>query len=246
MELSWTELIREAGDVWQKGGWAIYPLALNALILYTLAAWIHINLMAKGHNVKTEKRVKRLSKRLEADNAGPNADLPPDEYGAAREYLRERDLHVRQVDSIEQMQGLFEELRAREIPPIDRDLKVMRIAMSTAPLLGLLGTVTGMFTTFAGLSESTGGDSTVGSVASGISEALITTQTGLTIALPGYFLNYFLTRERDKLRVFLNHLEIVCTQHMRRSASKAERRRRSEAGDRKETAQTEAEATATA
>lgn len=235
--MSLTELIREAGDVWQKGGWAVYPLALNALILYTMAAWIHINLIAKGHNVSTDKRIKRLKRRLEAGKAGENADLPANEYGAAREYLRERDLHVRHVSSIEQMQALFEELRAREIPPVDRDLKVMRIAMSTAPLLGLLGTVTGMFTTFAGLSESTGGDSTVGSVASGISEALITTQTGLTIALPGYFLNYFLTRERDKLRVFLNHLEIVCTQHMRRSASKEERRRKTEAREQQATAE---------
>ncbi len=216
MDFNLTELLQQAGDVWQKGGWAIYPLALNALILYTMAAWIHINLWGKGYRASPETRTKRLRKALEKGKAGANSDLPPNEYGAARAYMRDRDIHVSGVDTIEQMQSLFEELRAREVPPVNRDLRVMRIAMSTAPLLGLLGTVTGMFSTFAALSQSSGGDSTVGSVASGISEALITTQTGLTIALPGYFLNYYLTRERDKLKEFLNHLEIVCTQYMRR------------------------------
>ncbi|MGA1518120.1 MAG: MotA/TolQ/ExbB proton channel family protein, partial [Phycisphaerales bacterium] len=58
------------------------------------------------------------------------------------------------------------------------------------------------------------GDQTMAEVASGISEALITTETGLVIALPGLFLQYRLTRSYEKYRAFLAHLETVCSQHL--------------------------------
>ncbi len=62
-------------------------------------------------------------------------------------------------------------------------------------------------------------------IASGISEALITTETGLVIALPGLFFQYHLSRERDRYDAFLSHLETVCTQYlyknMKKKASKA-------------------------
>ena len=79
--------------------------------------------------------------------------------------------------------------------------------MSAAPLWGLLGTVTGMLKTFAGLSQGSGGDETMGSISSGISEALVTTQTGLMIAIPGYLLYYYLSGQRNRLAGFLTTLE---------------------------------------
>ena len=108
----------------------------------------------------------------------------------------------------------FEELRQTEIAPFERDLKVMKICVSAAPLLGLLGTVTGMLSTFAALANGSGGDKTMGLVAEGISEALITTETGLVIALPGLFFHYQLVRKYDRYKAFLAHLETVCTQRL--------------------------------
>lgn len=66
-----------------------------------------------------------------------------------------------------------------------RDFLVLTALTASAPLLGLLGTVTGMITTFQAVSQM-GGD-TGTRVAGGISRALITTQFGLVIALPGVF-----------------------------------------------------------
>ena len=74
----------------------------------------------------------------------------------------------------------------------------MKVTVSTAPLLGLLGTVTGMLATFDALAAGSGGDKTMDLVAGGISEALITTETGLVIALPGLFFQFILARKRER------------------------------------------------
>lgn len=71
------------------------------------------------------------------------------------------------------------------VESIGRDLLLMSALTAAAPLLGLLGTVIGMVTTFDAVSSSAerAGDE----VAAGISQALITTQCGLVVAIPGLF-----------------------------------------------------------
>ena len=125
-------------------------------------------------------------------------------------------------ETLEDTATFFQELRVSEAAPLERDLKVMRICVSTAPLVGLLGTVTGMLSPFGALSTGGGGDQTMGMVASGISEALITTETGLVIAIPGLFFQYQLQRQYERYKAFLAHLETVCTQSDFRRLRRAE------------------------
>jgi len=94
--------------------------------------------------------------------------------------------------------------------------------VSAAPLVGLLGTVTGMLATFGALGTGSGGDKTMGLVASGISEALITTETGLVIALPGLFFQYNLQRSFERYHAFLAHVETVCTQAIHKKKKRME------------------------
>ena len=101
---------------------------------------------------------------------------------------------------------------------VERDLRVMKICVSAAPLVGLLGTVTGMLSTFSALASGSGGEKTLGLVAGGISEALITTETGLVIALPGVFFHFHLVRRSERYRAFLAHLESVCAQRLHRAS----------------------------
>lgn len=68
---------------------------------------------------------------------------------------------------------------------VKKDFVVLAALTAVAPLIGLLGTVTGMVATFDAVAAA-GGD-TGTRVAGGISQALITTQVGLMIALPGLF-----------------------------------------------------------
>jgi biopolymer transport protein ExbB len=73
-----------------------------------------------------------------------------------------------------------------------------------------------MLATFQALATGSGGQKTMDLVAGGISEALITTETGLMVALPGLFFLYHLTRQRDRYEAFLAHLETACAQHLYR------------------------------
>jgi biopolymer transport protein ExbB len=58
----------------------------------------------------------------------------------------------------------------------------------------------------------------MGLVAEGISEALVTTETGLVIALPGLFFQYQLGRKLESYKAFLARLETACTQRVYRQS----------------------------
>ena len=70
----------------------------------------------------------------------------------------------------------------REVPKINRHLPLLKIIAAVAPLMGLLGTVTGMIVTFQAITLFGAGDPRL--MAGGISQALITTVLGLSVAIP--------------------------------------------------------------
>jgi biopolymer transport protein ExbB len=81
------------------------------------------------------------------------------------------------------------------------------VLVTTAPLIGLLGTVSGMFTTFSGLAGSSGAPIDV--ISRGISEALITTQTGLIIAVPSFLVCSLLHHRLEQLRLRFERLAVA-------------------------------------
>ena len=81
---------------------------------------------------------------------------------------------------------------------LDRRLRFIRILTGVAPFLGLLGTVAGMLKTFRGLSIRQSAE-TMNLVAQGISEALITTETGLIFGIAGTLLLFFIGEYRKRL-----------------------------------------------
>ncbi|MCP5321307.1 MAG: MotA/TolQ/ExbB proton channel family protein [Pseudomonadales bacterium] len=78
----------------------------------------------------------------------------------------------------------------RELPAIERGLSLLRIIATVAPLLGLLGTVTGMIMTFQSITIFGAGDPKA--MAGGISQALVTTVQGLCVAIPVVFVHALL------------------------------------------------------
>jgi biopolymer transport protein ExbB len=81
---------------------------------------------------------------------------------------------------------------------LNSHLATIGILATVAPFLGLLGTVTGMIATFDVLAIFGTGNSKA--MAGGISEALITTQTGLLLAIPGLYMKNFLSRRASNLQ----------------------------------------------
>lgn len=96
---------------------------------------------------------------------------------------------------------------------IARFSSLTRVTVMIAPLLGLLGTVTGMIETFQSLSTMTV-HSQSGGIAGGIAEALFTTQMGLTVAVPGVLANSFLSRKQQQIEQDLSQVkDLLCHQH---------------------------------
>jgi biopolymer transport protein ExbB len=102
----------------------------------------------------------------------------------------------RNVDA-ETLERKLDEAIIRELPPIQRGLGALLVIAEAAPLLGLLGTVSGMVATFQALSMFGAGDAKV--VAGGISEALVATIIGLCVAIPALVMHSFLKSRSDAI-----------------------------------------------
>jgi len=200
-------LWQQALDIWATGGWGMVALAFDAVLIFYLGYSIYFRIRGKGYLHVSEKKWKKWIK-------DPSKGKGP--IGKMIQF-------VMAARTLKEIGVFFDELNQTEVAPLNRDLKVMQTCVSVAPLLGLLGTVTGMLATFAALATGSGGDKTMGMVASGISEALITTETGLLVALPGIIFQYKLAREHQQYKAFLAHLQTVCTQRLYKEVRKAEK-----------------------
>lgn len=90
------------------------------------------------------------------------------------------------------------EMLLAETPSLDKHLDTLAVLAAAAPLLGLLGTVTGMIRLFEVITRFGTGDPKL--MAGGISEALITTEVGLAIAIPVLLLHNFLRNRRNRIQ----------------------------------------------
>ncbi|MFO7655241.1 MAG: MotA/TolQ/ExbB proton channel family protein [Candidatus Krumholzibacteriia bacterium] len=97
----------------------------------------------------------------------------------------------------ETLESVLQEAILSELPRLQRGLAVLAVLGAVAPLLGLLGTVTGMIETFRVITLFGTGDPRL--MSGGISEALITTELGLAVAIPIMLLHTFLARRVDHI-----------------------------------------------
>ncbi len=155
------------------GGWVILPLGVLCLWLWVLIfhKLFQIWGLRPGED-KPRPRGWRAGLQAQAQAAGA---APP-----------------------EARQARLEEARLRLEARLDSRVQTILVLASVAPLLGLLGTVTGMITTFEVISRF--GTGNAKALAGGISEALITTQLGLLVALPGLFLGHFIGRRVERMK----------------------------------------------
>ncbi len=187
----------------QKGGAVIWPILGVAAVaaLVALTKWIGLARV----RVPDDRDLAPLLEAAAARDAaavreaaaawpGPTADV----IGAGVAHLA----HGR--DLIEE--AMFEQiLRARA--RFQRGLPILAVAAASAPLLGLLGTVTGIISTFKLLTVFGTGD--VKMLSAGISEALITTEFGLYVAIPSLLSHSFLSRKAKALTDRLERLAVA-------------------------------------
>ena len=94
-----------------------------------------------------------------------------------------------------------------------RRIRFLYVLVSASPLIGLLGTVIGMLQTFSGLSMQDGYK--IDLVAGGISQALVTTQAGLLVAIPALAMVHLLQRRKKDWLQCINRLESLSVRHIK-------------------------------
>jgi len=194
-----------------KGGPVMWPLFICAIasVAVMIERFITIRQASADNEVLSEQvrehlMAGRINEALQVceEHSGPVASL-------LASGIRSRNLDS---DAIERT---MEELAMRETPLLYKRLGILDTVITVAPLLGLLGTVTGMIKSFhvvgspAGLNNPT-------AITGGVAEALIATATGLAIAivtLVGY--NYL----TEKVKEIIAEMEVRATQLMNILAS---------------------------
>ncbi|WP_315282012.1 MotA/TolQ/ExbB proton channel family protein [Fusobacterium hwasookii] len=107
---------------------------------------------------------------------------------------------------VQDYEFILKEVTNQEISPYERRLNLLSSVISISPMLGLLGTVTGMIRAFTNISKYGAGDAAI--VADGIAEALLTTAAGLMIAIPVIVVYNYLNRRLEKME---NEIDDVVT-----------------------------------
>ncbi|MGB2822938.1 MAG: MotA/TolQ/ExbB proton channel family protein, partial [Phycisphaerae bacterium] len=105
--------------------------------------------------------------------------------------------------SEQEREGAMESTLLAEAPKLERSLSLLGALAGVAPLLGLLGTVSGMIATFDTISVAGTGNPRL--LSGGISEALITTQLGLMVAIPLLLAHAWLSRWVERREAMLEH-----------------------------------------
>lgn len=183
----------ELQEWFKKGGIVMYPLLLAALFALFLCLERFLVLMYRG-------RVgKRFMKKL-------NAFLKEARYDEAANLCLKKDTSLSMVlfavvnkanETRDAAEKSLQEALLREQPKLERRMRLLAAIGTIAPLLGLLGTVTGIITLFTVITEVGTNDARI--LAGGISEALVTTEAGLVIAIPVMVLHGLLSEKIERV-----------------------------------------------
>lgn len=185
-------LLAEQETFWQhfkNGGPVMFPIAALAIfcLFLSLVKVCQLIFLPGGQAITTIATIASLASDGKKDEAMALANsLRHPLKSLAKTALKSLGL------SRDDMEDKLYEDTLSTLPKLERFLSVLAVSASAAPLLGLLGTVTGMIHTFKLITVFGTGDARL--LSSGISEALITTEAGLVVAIPALLVHAWCTR----------------------------------------------------
>ena len=172
-----------------KGGVWVYPILAFALVATIVSIFKALQVFSVRHPQPLV--IHDIIKHLRAGEKQPALDLAKAQPQPAREMLVMAVEHA--DESTEMVEEVMYEAMLTTQPRLERFLNVIAVTAAAAPLLGLLGTVTGIIKTFRLMTVFGAGDPKP--LISGISEALITTELGLILAIPALVMHAMLSRK---------------------------------------------------
>lgn len=194
------ELIEQFLTYMQSGGFVMWPLAILVLILwYSLGYRFHT--LKRGSNANVRNLVRKFNSGIRKKSKGLIES-------AVIEALEIVAIYGGNKNSRKLIDDTFSKYK--------NELKIYKTTIKTivivAPLIGLLGTVSGMIETFDSLASAELFSQT-GGIAGGISQALFTTQLGLVVAVPGLIMGRILDKKARNMELELEQIkDILCSE----------------------------------
>lgn len=177
----------------QKGGAIMWPILLCSIVAFAIVVERFLHL--RKEQIDTKTFMEQISKSLKRNRVMEALELCERTAGPIAVILRAGILkHDRTRAEIREA---IEDASIHEVPRLERNLPVLATIAHISPLLGLLGTVTGMVAAFQVIQSKATSVNPVnpGDLAGGIWEALLTTVFGLAVAIPTYVAyNYLVSR----------------------------------------------------
>ena len=202
-----------------KGGPVMWPIAAGSIIGFTIVIvkfWafrqMRLNVFEFVQEIFKELKADKTDKALELCNKYKYNPLA----AVFKIGIERRELPLGRLEKI------LEQAGNNQIQKLERFTGALVSIIGIEPLLGFLGTITGLIRAFMSW-EKAGANITVNALAGGIYEAMITTAAGLMVAIPLYLChNYFISRIKFTANDLTNHciqlLEVIA--EMKEASSK--------------------------
>jgi biopolymer transport protein ExbB len=180
------DLIQNGVNIYRSGGPVMYPLGLLSVV--ALAIILERLWVLRRTNYLEPNTVHALSGLLVGRDFKAAGDYCRRHPGPFTELVA--TLVENRFAPYDELKEILEDTGRRQLLGLQRGLPALATIVGGAPLLGLLGTVVGMIAIFKAVAS--GGTGITDQLATGISQALITTAAGLIIAIPALFTHSFL------------------------------------------------------
>ncbi len=185
-----------------RGGFMMYPLLISALI--SISVIIERVLIFKRRFQTTNDFRFKVFDAIKSGKLADAEKLCSEIQTPVSSVIANGIGHFK--NSIEEMELSMKNAAEEWVPLLEKRVDIIDTVITAAPLMGLLGTITGMMASFQVLSEK--GVNEPNAITGGVAEALIATATGLVIALFSLIAYNYLSA---KIKVFIYDLEAVAS-----------------------------------
>lgn len=184
------------GDMWNAGGWTMYPLAFCGIACISLAVVNALSIRTvKFADPKDVKELETLLNNVDVEGAltycSKKSSPLTNILGAGLARVNEKEVEW------EAVQEAMEESSIEEMAAPYVMVNYLALIASIAPMMGLFGTVTGMVKAFNTIAAEGAGSAQ--KLADNISEALITTATGMIVGIPAMFFFFYFKNSYGKV-----------------------------------------------
>lgn len=187
-EKTWRSVVESGGVI----GWIIVGLGIIGLVLIAIRVYLLIT-----NSSDTQKLTAQVTNHLNNGEVKQAKDICQAGECAITRVLESTLRHIK--DDRDHMDDIISEAILQESSVLNRFGTSILVIASVSPLLGLLGTVTGMISTFDIITEFGTGDPKL--LSGGISIALVTTELGLIVAIPTLLLGSLLSAWSENIKL---------------------------------------------